>query len=400
MKTLKCIAVLLALVFFGCKKNNVEPTQSITKDRISGNTQKGPFVNGSTLTIYELNASFAQTGKSFNTQIIDNTGLFEFANISLVTQYAKLKADGFYYNEVTDKTSLAQITLYALSDVSNKNTFNVNLMTTLESSRVEYLISNGLTFSDAKKQAQSEILNIFSITKSNILESELLNISQNGDDNAVLLAVSVIVQGFRTDAQITQLIGDIVSDIRTDGILNNQTLGTQMINDVRLMNLAEIRSHIENKYQSLGVNATIPNFEKYIHNFVDSTNYNFTNIIEYPGFYSVRQNLIYDSVFNVISGFDYSLSAYLPLGTSLKILIKPTAGSNWNTGQVGYHPLDNQGWTIENYYPDSMIFKASGNNQTVDVPFTFSGPPMSSSTDFFIFENGSSIPLRVSTRTN
>jgi len=41
--------------------------------------------------------------------------------------------------------------------------------------------------SDAKKQAQEEILKVFLIEKSDMEESESLNIAEDGDDNAILL---------------------------------------------------------------------------------------------------------------------------------------------------------------------------------------------------------------------
>jgi len=214
MKKIIGIVILIAIIFSGCKKNKNE-TDLYNKAKIVGVSQKGPFVNGSSLTLFELNESFSQTGKSYNTQILDNLGSFELNNIDIQTSFAKLKADGCYFNEIKN-TNSSSISLYAISDLSNKSTVNINLLSTLEVSRIEYLISNGTSFTAAKQQAQNEILNIFSIHKTGIPESELLDISQDGDNNAILLAVSLIIQGYRTEAELTQLLGDISTDIRTD----------------------------------------------------------------------------------------------------------------------------------------------------------------------------------------
>ncbi len=162
MKTLLRIFFIFTLAFVSCKKDDKETVTTFEKDKISGSSQKGPFLNGSALTVFELNAyDFSQTGQSFNTQILDNLGSFEIANLSLVSPYAKLKADGFYFNEITNANSIAPISLYALSDLSNKSSVNVNLLTTLEASRMEYLLSNGTSFANAKTQAQTEVLNMF-----------------------------------------------------------------------------------------------------------------------------------------------------------------------------------------------------------------------------------------------
>lgn len=390
MKAFNVITSLLSLILFSCSKDNVEispgpKVETFTKALIDGKSQKGPFLNSSSLTLFELDNSFTQTGNVFNTQILDNLGSFQLNNINIQTSYAKLKADGFYFNEILNSNSTAPITLYALSDLTNKSTVNVNLLSTMEISRIEYLLNNGSTFNNAKQQAQSEILNIFSINKVGIAESELLDISIDSDDNAILLAISLILQGYRTESELTQLLGDISTDIRTDGILNSQTIGNSLINDAQLLSLPTIRSNIENKYTSLGATTIIPNFEKYINQFIDSTNFTFTNFIEYPYIVNTKENLLTDSVFTIAGAIKYSIGAYLPIGTSLRVLIE----GNFNGS--GIWSMQNTGWTINNYFPDSMVFTTTGNNQTVEVPFQF-GPP--TSLDVLIYENNSPTPTR------
>jgi hypothetical protein len=268
---------------------------------------------------------------------------------------------------------------------------NVNLLTTLEVSRMEYLIQNGGVFSNAKKQAQQEILNIFSIHKPDLAESELLDISQNGDDNAILFAISLILQGYRTEAELTQLLGDIATDIRTDGVLNSPSTGTLLINDARLLDLPAIRANIEAKYLALGASVTIPDFEHYINVFIDSTGYVFTKYIQYPFIINAKENLLKDTTYTLGSG-PFSVGAYLPSGTRIKVVVKSTPG--FNAQYYGWGVSENSGWTFNNFYPDSAVLTATGSGQTVDIPFVF-GPP--SSLDFIIYENNSVAPTRIKT---
>ena len=393
MKTLLRIFFIFTLAFVSCKKDDKETVTTFEKDKISGSSQKGPFLNGSALTVLELNAyDFSQTGQSFNTQILDNLGSFEIANLSLVSPYAKLKADGFYFNEITNANSIAPISLYALSDLSNKSSVNVNLLTTLEASRMEYLLSNGTSFANAKTQAQTEVLNMFFIQKPGMPESELLDISQDGDNNAVLLAMSLILQGYRTEAELSQLIGDISTDIRTDGVLNSPALGSALINDAKLFNLPAIRSNIENKYVSLGVTTVISNFEQYITQFIDSCNYTFTNYITYPssGIYGVNILNETDSVFSISGApLDFSCAANLPAGTSLKII---------HTGNLlgfGYWLGSLDGWT--DFGTDStMVTRTFLSNRTglINGRFNYGGG-FGSSFQIFFYENGSLTPTRI-----
>lgn len=397
MKSISFLIALSIILCTGCKKEN-ESQENFKKDKLSGCLQKGPFINGSTLTVFELDGNYSQTGKSYNTQIQDNAGTFTLSAITFISSFVKIKADGYYFNEVKNSGSLAPITLYAMSDLTLTNTVNVNLLTTLEVNRIEYLLSNGSDFASAKNQAQQEILHVFSISRPGINKSEILNISQNGDDNAVLLAISVILQGYRTESELSQLLGDISTDLRTDGVLNSQSTGSQLINDIKLVNLTAIRNNLAEKYASLGINTTIPDFEKYVSIFMDSTSYQFTKFITYPYLIKSKVNILYDSSFYVQGGIVYSFGSYLPMGTSLKIVAMPTPGYNWNNGNTGWYANENQGWTIDNiHWPDSIIFTAMGNDQTVNIPVMF-GPP--TSTDFKIYENQSPVPVRIKTVVN
>jgi hypothetical protein len=394
MKNIMVLTLLVAIVLMACKKTDHEETTTppFTKGKIDGVSQKGPFLNGSSVTAFELDENFAQTGKSFNTQISDNLGSFELDNISLLTHYIKLKADGYYFNEVQNSNSLSSVSLYALSDLSDKSTVNVNLLSTLEVSRVEYLMSTGSTFNHAKHQAQQEILNIFSIHKSAMAESELLNIAVNSDDNAVLLAISIILQGYRTEAGLTQLLGNINTDIRTDGILNSSSLGSSLINDVRLLNLEQIRTNLTNKFQTLGLNDSVPNFEKYIHVFLDSTQYVITNNIVYPEFSNYGENILYNDKDTFSLTGIYSMAANLPAGTTIKIIIKyPIAG--WGYYAIPYPPVN---WTVTifDYVNHKQIFTSIVPGVNCDLKFVFQGvEPITPTMEYY--ENNSPTPTKI-----
>ena len=80
-----------------------------------------------------------------------------------------------------------------------------------------------MTFAAAKTQVQTEILKKFNIEKVTLGNSETLDISKSGDGNAVLIAISGILQSDKTEAEITELLSTINTDIRTNGTLNSTT---------------------------------------------------------------------------------------------------------------------------------------------------------------------------------
>jgi hypothetical protein len=323
-----------------CKKDN---NSSPTIQNIIGYVQKGPFINGSSITVYDLQSDLSPSGKSYNSQIMDNKGTFQLSNISLSSNFVSLRADGFYFNEILGQQSATQITLYALSDVTDKSDININILTHLEKSRVEYLIKNGKSFSVAKTQAQKEILAIFNIEKSSNTSSENLNISESGDDNGILLAVSAILQGYRSEGELTELLSNISNDISTDGTLNNDTLGSALINHAIFLDTVSIKNNLAKWYSDNGATANIPNFGKYVSNFISKTNFKITgSLINYPetGLYGNNILSLSDTIYE---GGNYSFAAFLPKGTSLKVVIT-ALNSNFDWTWAGGSEI-NWTWT-------------------------------------------------------
>jgi len=369
--------IVLILIIVSCEKDN---KTNLSYDKVSGFVQKGPFLNGTSITISELSTNLTPTGKNFSSQILDNKGTFEIKNVDLSSQYVELKADGFYFNEISNTNSTAQLTLYALSDLTNNSSLNVNILSNLEKSRVEYLISNGIDFLDAKKQAQTEILKIFEIDKTDIKESELLDISKTGDDNAILLSVSLILQGYLSVSDLSELLANISTDIREDGVLNSQILGSTLINNAKTIKLDKIRENLENRYSTLGLEVTIPDFEKYVNQFIDSTDFQFTGFIKYPTSGKYGLNILDKEKIEYSAG-TYSMNAILPEGTSLKVKI---SGSIWNFPAF----QDNTGWSFSDYNhsDNSRIFTAT---QTGEIDFEMM---LEANTIVTAFENDDTTP--------
>jgi hypothetical protein len=262
------IITLILIILNSCKGKENE--DKIKKDKLSGYVQKGPYINGTTIQMFELNSSLNQTGKAFNTQITDNKGSFEINNIVLSSQFVEFLANGYYFNEISGDISPFVLSLYALSDITDISTVNVNILTHLEKGRVEYLLGKGLSFLVAKDTAQKEVLKIFGFHVQDMDNSEMLDISVNKEENAILLAISIILQGNRTTGDLTELLANISNDIQQDGILNDINIIAQLRSSTEVLNPQEIRSNLHQRYQDLGLTATIPGFEKYITDFLAS----------------------------------------------------------------------------------------------------------------------------------
>lgn len=397
MKT-RFLAIFICALLLSLSSCEKETVTAVTKEVFSGYVQKGPYINGSSVAISELDASLNQTGRVYSTTITGNSGSFEQKQIELVSNYVQLKADGYYFNEVSGETSSGQLALYALADISQVNSANVNVLTHLEKSRVEYLVQQkGLTFQAAKKQAQTEVLAIFSLALPTDSTSESLNLSASGDNNAILFAVSCILQGSSTTAEMSELMANIISDIKTDGTLDNAALGSMLLDNARLIDLAKVRSNMEERYVELGIaEYYIPDFEKQVQNFLTKSTYTPVKQITYPVSGDNGLNLLNDTVNSIPKSSNslvYSMKAEMPKGTNLRIVIK---GDNvWNVSD-NYSTLT-VNWNVNPYNATtkSQEFTIKESNKINDLYLSFYTNSIYTDISIEFYENNDQTPTRV-----
>ena len=241
---------------------------AIVDKTISGVSQKGPFVNGSSVTVQELNGkTLAQTGLGFEGKIKNDLGEFSVKVNKLESQYALLKANGYYRNEVTGDKSKGQVTLYALTDLSNRDEVNVNLLTHLAYERSLYLATvDTLSVAKAKKQAEAEIFKSFGI-EGNFAAAEDLNIFGADDQSAALLAVSILMQSELSEGDFSERLADYAADIESDGIWNDAKTATEIADWANALWLRAGLAIIRENIGKWDLSADVPAFEMYVNNF-------------------------------------------------------------------------------------------------------------------------------------
>lgn len=185
---------------------------AIKNQEVTGVAQKGPFVTGSSVVLKETSAAgdFKPTNRVFYATTRSDKGDFRIEGISLESQYVRLTVTGYYERETTGENSACQVSLNALSDISNRDEININVLTHLEYGRILRLIKKGKTFAEAKKQAHKELMKAF-YYEDLIRESESLDITQSGDDDKALKKISGFVDYFAFSCE-GELIHDYVID--------------------------------------------------------------------------------------------------------------------------------------------------------------------------------------------
>ena len=250
---------------------------AISLDSLVGVTQKGPFLKGSTVYLYELSdgRTLKQTNGNFTSNITSNDGRYKFTARDLVSQYAMVVVDGYYRNEVTGNISDAPIRLKAITDMRKRNSVNVNILTQLEFDRVYSLVTRGdkdgnkLTVKQAKRQAQKEILKLFDIELDDDTDAEDMDVFGKTDADAALLAISVLLQGDTSATDLSVILTEISNAFAEKGTW------TDSMTKAGLADWA-LKADSENKLALFRKNVagwhlgdTVPEFEKFVRNYVN-----------------------------------------------------------------------------------------------------------------------------------
>ena len=258
-----------------------EGLYAVTDLDIAGVTQKGPFASGSKVSVQGVDCkTMKPTGEIFYGAVENDKGEFTVENITLKSSCAMLEVTGYYLNEVTGVKSTQEMTLRVLTNLKNREKANVNILTHLEYERVKYLVSKkNLSFDAAKAQAETEVLAAFDIAGA-ATEFEDLNIFEQGDANAALLAVSVLMQ----------------SDIERTGAWDDIETKAEITDWARTAEASGEMESIRKNVESWNGAAVAPAFEKYVENYDGKRNPVLNPEIEYDSTADARDGQLYKTV--------------------------------------------------------------------------------------------------------
>ena len=243
---------------------------AISLDEVTGVTQKGPFLSGSKVLVKELEdgRSLTQTGNNFDGKILNDKGEFKITARMLVSQYVMLEASGYYRDEITGGVSPSTLTLFGITDVTTRNVVNINLLTHLEYERVFYLVTKKkMTVTQAKRQAQKEVFGLLHINAEGFSNSEDLSIAGSSDEDGALLAFSVMFQGGRSVAQLTELLTRIATDMETDGTWDDETTRVNIADWSADADSSGLLDTIRNNVAGWNLSAMVPDFEQFVRHF-------------------------------------------------------------------------------------------------------------------------------------
>lgn len=265
-KFISVLAVATA-ISAACTKNPDGPDDGFTQTShiISGKVEKGPMVRGSQIDMRTLDNNLVPTGSSYTTTIENNAGDFNFGALKVDSPYAKLTADGYFFNEVGGSLSSSTIKLDAIVDLSDNATVNVNVLTHLKSNRIVYLVTEEKkSFKDANSQAQNELLSQFGLQRYAETDASQYSITSGNDAAGALIAVSSLILSDRSEAEIVEYLSLLSNEFSKTGAFSEST--AEKIRKTRnYLNsrLGSIAYNITERYQELGYEVKVMDLAYY-----------------------------------------------------------------------------------------------------------------------------------------
>ena len=259
-------AALATLCFFAfsCSDDNSGGTYEPQTYNVSGKVEKGPFVSGSTITMQPMDSKMQASGESYSATITDNAGNFTFGSKLFNAPFAELTANGYFFNEVDGELSSGTLNLRALVDLSDKSTVNVNILTHLKYQRMLNLIEQGSSFKQADRQAQQELFAAFGLTAYASTDASQLSIISGTDEAAALIAVSSLILGERSEAEVTEYLAKMSREFGQDGEFSIETKAQiKEDKDYLADKLGDIKDNIVSRYADLGLDVSVKELARY-----------------------------------------------------------------------------------------------------------------------------------------
>ena len=256
----------LIFAFSSCSKDNDADKSFAPKVfNVTGKAEKGPMIRGSHVEMRTLDESMVPTGSSYTATIDNNLGDFDYGTLKMNTPYAKLTADGYYFNEVNGELSEGTIKLDAIVDLKDHSTINVNVLTHLKSKRIHHLVtSKGMAFKDANAQAQKELLTQFGLQEYASKDASQFSITSGDDASGALIAISSLILTDKSDAEIVEFLSILSNEFAAEGTFSQETKkriqsGKNFLN-ARLDRIAE---NIKHRYKESGMEVNVKDLAYY-----------------------------------------------------------------------------------------------------------------------------------------
>lgn len=375
MKRLIISLLALCMLTYSCKKEKKE-------DRtfsIQGYAQKGPFVAGANVTIIELDSNLDPTGRIFETVVEDNSGKFSFPNVEFATEYVEIKVVGQAYDEIYGFVPNETLTLTSVAEVSTSANINVNIITNLISPRIKGLVNAGLSFDDAKKQSEMELLKIFNLEKHSFSGSELMNLADNNIDGGALLLISSLIQfrcltemNYQEYLSFQEYVTKLQIDFSDNGSIDTEIYKKSLYTSAQVLDMEQVNKNLTSRYSEMGIDYMAYNCDALLNEFIRNSTFPsyFDNVIP-----AERNNMI-----NLLAQQDDTI--YIDSNAKYLIALDCPQDNSFGSAEIFVATTDNtfvlsDKFITDTPYPNLRLYYSNyrvngGFQEVLDAPISFS----------------------------
>lgn len=267
---------------------------------VAGVAEKGPFRYGTSVSVVELDSvmRLEPSDRIHRTCVVSGDGSYSFGSIDLVSPYVRVDVSGYYKNELTGGLSSDMVTLSTVTDLTERDSVNVNMLTHLEAPRTLKMVENtgnNQPIRAMKEQALRDIFYSFDIvipgyndggnaqggfggqmqqpgvgSMQKPVIADDISLFGNGDFSAALIAISVMMQRRGSGSEMLEYAAGIADRIRGNGNWDDWGARADLADWLMVLDTSgaynAIRKNLENLHQG-----EVPDFEKYLRNFWTKT---------------------------------------------------------------------------------------------------------------------------------
>jgi len=268
------VALIAGAMLGSCDHNNIADNNNSIPDNannsipdkvnLTGSVQKGPFIQGSDVQIYPLDAAGNNLGAVYSTLTNDNLGNFSTTMAGLSQSYTgnlSLSGNGFFFKEAAGKLSDAPQTLKALYKADGSAAeIHLNLVTHLSYQRATALLKGNSDLNASVAQAQNELTTslksaglVYPADATGFGTGMDLFGSNNGA-NQYLLALSCAFENAAgsSDSALQDLLNAYQLDLANDGVVASN-LNDKVKAGVVSTNPTVCVANLQKRAQELGV---------------------------------------------------------------------------------------------------------------------------------------------------
>lgn len=262
---------------------------------VAGLAEKGPFRYGTSVTLTELDSMqrMADSPRIHKACITSSNGSYAMENVNLVSPYVRVEASGYYRNEMTGGLSSELVTLKNITDLTERDSVNVNILTHIDAIVAFRLVEQGgfnTPIRMVKEQSLKKVLYAFGIkiegfnddmfaqgqggfggfgkpattTVSKI--SDEINLYDGDEFAAALLAVSVMLQRHGSGQEMLLFADSIGQKIAGSGNWDDWNSRAHLADWLMALDLGGGFEKIRKNVAGWGL-GEVPDFEKYLRKF-------------------------------------------------------------------------------------------------------------------------------------